>query len=331
MTHLKRVLLVAAVFLSLLIATITYLILIPTFTEKTIVNIRPGASAHGIADKLSEANIIHSKTMFLLVTKLRSADRNLKPGSYIFGGRANLWQTVSSLRDGKSEAIVITFPEGMSMYKTLQKIDRSGLMPYDSLYASATNPALIKRLTGFDLPSLEGFLYPETYRFSIDMSADSILALQTAEFFKRVHAAGIVPVNIHGFYNKLILASIVEKESGPTGEREIIAGVFMNRITRGMRLQSCPTVDYILEPKGIKREVLSYNETQIPSPYNTYMSAGLPPTPIANPSLESIKAVLNPEYSSYLYFFADRKGKNIFSRSYEEHLRKQRQYLKHIN
>ncbi len=328
MTRIKLVLLVAAAFLCLVAATITYLVLIPTFTEETIVNIRPGENARGIAGKLSEANIIHSETMFLLITKLRSADRNLKPGSYIFGGRANLWQTVSRLRDGKSEAIVITFPEGMSLYKTLKKIDRSGLMPYDSLYASATDPVLIKRLTGFDLPSLEGFLYPETYSFSIDMCADSILALQTAQFFKRVRAEGIDPANIPDFYNKLILASIVEKESGPAGEREVIAGVFMNRLARGMRLQSCPTVDYILEPKGIKREVLSYRETQISSPYNTYMNAGLPPTPIANPSVASIKAVLNPEQSSYLYFFADRKGKNIFSKSYEEHLQKQKRYIK---
>jgi UPF0755 protein len=328
MTHWKLALLGAAALLCLCAATLMYLVLIPSFTEETIVNIRPGENARGIAVKLSEANIIRSKTMFILISKLRSADRNLKPGSYIFGGTANLWQTVSRLRDGKSEAIIITFPEGLSLYKTLKKIDRSGLMPYDSLYASATNPALIKRLTGFDLPSLEGFLYPETYSFSIAMCADSILALQTAEFFKRVHAAGIDPAVIPDFYSKLILASIVEKESGPDSEREIIAGVFMNRMARGMRLQSCPTVDYILERKGIKREVLSYKETQINSPYNTYMNAGLPPTPIANPSVESIKAVLNPQRSSYLYFFADRKGKNIFSHSYEEHLQKQKRYIK---
>ena len=266
--------------------------------------------------------------MFIVLAKLRSADRDLKIGSYIFGGRTNLWQSVTRLQTGKSSAIRITFPEGMSLYRNLKKIDRSGLMPYDSLLAAATNPLLVKRLTGFDAPSLEGFLYPETYSFSIDLCADSILAIQTAELFKHLKKEGINPAEIPDFYHKLILSSIVEKEAGPNSERELIAGVFMNRLARGMPLQSCPTVDYVLERQGIKREVLSYKETQISSPYNTYIQLGLPPTPIANPSIASIKAVLNPTHSSYLYFFSDRRGKNVFSRSYDEHLQKQRQRVK---
>ncbi len=306
-----------------LILLLLLAIFLPIASDEKIVNIRPGDNARVIAAKLDDSGIIKSETMFVALTKLRRADRNLQIGSYIFGGRANLWQTVSRLLEGKSEAITITFPEGLSLYKTLKKIDRSSLMPFDSLSYAATDSSLIRRLTGFKVPSLEGFLYPETYRFSIALSADSILATQTEEFFKRLQQEGIDPNTIPDFYEKLILASIVEKEAGPASEREIIAGVFINRLNRGMRLQSCPTVDYILEPKGIKREVLSYAETQIPSPYNTYMNAGLPPTPIANPSVASIKAVLNPARHNYLYFFADRQGRNIFSGSYAEHLRKQ--------
>jgi len=324
MTNIKLVIISFIALSALILCTILYLVFIPHFADERIVNIRPGDNARIIGSKLVKADIIKSKTMFVLLSKVRRADKNLKPGSYIFGGRTYLWQTVSRLRSGKSESIIITFPEGYSLFKTLRKIDHSGLMPFDSLMASARNPVLVKRLTGFDLPSLEGFLYPETYNFSIDLSADSILAIQTTEFFKRLAAEGINPNEIDNFYSKLILASIVEKEAGPDSEREVIAGVFMNRLARGMMLQSCPTVDYILEPKGIRRSVLSYNETQIRSPYNTYLNIGLPPTPIANPSIASIKAVLNPKPSSYLYFFADRKGKNIFSRSYDEHLAKQR-------
>lgn len=324
----KILLLSAVALMCLVLSTLAYLVLIPSFNDEQIVNVRSGDNARVIANKLYEAHIIHSRTMFLLVSKLRSADRNLKPGSYIFGGKANLWQTVSRLQDGKSETINITFPEGLSLYKTCMRVDRSGLMPFDSLMSAAKDPILIKRLTGMDIPSLEGFLYPETYSFSITLSADSILATQTTEFFKRLKAAGIEPSAIPDFYSKLILASIVEKEAGPSGERELIAGVFLNRLNRGMRLQSCPTVDYIMEPKGIKKDVLSYRDTQIPSPYNTYMNQGLPPTPIANPRIESIQAVLHPKQSSYLYFFADRKGKNIFSNNYEEHLQKQQRYLK---
>lgn len=296
----------------------------PTSSEQRIVNVLPGDNAGEIATKLYDSGIIKSKNMFLVISKIRRADRNLQVGSYIFGGRTSLWQTVGRLLEGKSETITITFPEGLSLYKTLKKIDRSSLMPYDSLQNAATDSSLIRRLTGFKVPSLEGFLYPETYRFSISLSADSILAIPTREFFKRLQQAKINPYAIPDFYQKLILASIVEKEAGSESEREIIAGVFINRLSIGMRLQSCPTVDYILEPLGIKREVLSYYETQLPSPYNTYQHAGLPPTPICNPSLASIQAVLHPAKHDYLYFFADRKGRNIFSRSYAEHLQKQR-------
>lgn len=320
----KTILIIASALILLFGFTLAFLLFIPQFSEEKIVHIRPGDNASQIAAKLQEAGIIRSKTMFIALAKLQRADRHLITGSYIFGGQANLWQTVKRLREGKSEAITITFPEGLSLYKTCQKIDRSGLMPFDSLLAAANNPALVKRLTGLELKSLEGFLYPETYRFSIALSADSILAIQTAEFFRRMQEAGIDTKSIPNFYQKLILASIVEKEAGPASERPLIAGVFMNRMARGMKLQSCPTVDYILEPKGIRRSVLTYKDTQIDSPYNTYRYLGLPPTPIANPSVESILAVLNPKPSSYLYFFSDRKGKNVFSASYSEHLAKQK-------
>ncbi|HNQ40310.1 MAG TPA: endolytic transglycosylase MltG, partial [Candidatus Cloacimonas sp.] len=258
---------------------------------------------------------------------IRKADRNLKPGSYIFGGNTYLWQTVSRLHKGQNESITITFPEGLSLYKTLKKIDASGLATYDELYSSATNPFLIKKLTGFEVSSLEGFLYPETYRFPIEISPDSILAIPAGEFFRRLQKEGIDPFAIPDFYAKLILASIVEKEAGNENEKEIIAGLFLNRLRHQMALQSCPTIDYILEPQGIKHSVLTYADTQINSPYNTYLFPGLPPTPICNPSITTIKAVLNAKPNSYLYFFSDRQGKNVFSKTYEEHLAKQRKML----
>ncbi|HNQ44195.1 MAG TPA: endolytic transglycosylase MltG, partial [Candidatus Cloacimonadota bacterium] len=193
-----------------------------------------------------------------------------------------------------------------------------------SLHTAATDTALVRSLTGMKMKSLEGFLYPDTYQFPIDCGADSILGIQTAEFFRKLSRAGINPHAIPDFYQKLILASIVEKEAGNDDERGIIAGVFQNRLKLGMALQSCPTVDYILEQRGIRREVLTTKDTEIPSPYNTYMNPGLPPTPICNPRLESIQAALHPTLHNYLYFFSDRQGNNVFSSSFEEHQRLQR-------
>ncbi|HQB98119.1 MAG TPA: endolytic transglycosylase MltG, partial [Candidatus Cloacimonadota bacterium] len=136
--------------------------------------------------------------------------------------------------------------------------------------------------------------------------------------------AGIDIWQIDDFYRKLILASIVEKEAGNSAERPIIAGVFDRRMRLGMPLQSCPTVDYILEKQGIRRAVLTNAGTRIPSPYKTNRNPGLPPTPISNPQVDSILAALKPAAHNYLYFFADNQGNNVFSASYEEHQRLQR-------
>jgi len=297
-----------------------------SFRESTerIVRVNNGDSARTIGTKLQKAGIINSATAFRTLTKLRKADKDLKPGTYIFGGRTNLWQTVSKLRDGSSQNIRITFPEGLSLHKTLQRIEASRLADYQSLYAAATDTSTVRKLTGLKLASLEGFLYPETYLFPISSSPDSILSIMSQEFFRRLRRQKIVIEDSEAFYRSLILASIVEKEAGRAEEREIIAGVFRNRMRLAMPLQSCPTVDYVLEKRGIRREVLRNADTSIPSPYNTYMNQGLPPTPICNPRIESIVAALNPAKHSYLYFFSNRQGQNVFSKNYEEHQRLQR-------
>lgn len=293
--------------------------------RERVVNVQPGDSAATIGMRLQKAGIVKSAGRFRLLAKLRRADRQLKPGTYIFGGHTNLWDTVSRLQGGLSETIRLTFPEGLSMYRSLKIIAASNLADFDSLSAAATDTSLVRRLTGMPLKSLEGFLYPETYIFPVPCSSDSILAIMTNEFFRKLNNSGINISEIPDFYDKLILASIVEKEAGSATERGIIAGVFARRLRIGMALQSCPTVDYILERKGIRREVLRTADTRIPSPYNTYQNPGLPPTPISNPRVESIQAAIAPQDKGYLYFFADRRGNNVFSGSYEEHQRLQRQ------
>jgi UPF0755 protein len=288
------------------------------------VRIERGDNAATIGKKLAEAGIIKNATNFRLIAKLRDADRNLKPGTYVFTGRNNLWKAITELSEGKTESIRITFPEGWSMDRTLKRIEESGLADYNTLYSAATDTALVRHLTGFPLSSLEGFLYPETYFFPLDVSADSLLAIMTKQFFKVLRQNDIDLREQQDFYKTLILASIVQKEAGNNDESATIAGVFKRRLRLGMALQSCPTVDYILEKRGIRREVLTIKDTQIDNPYNTYVYPGLPPTPIANPHIHAILATLNPIDHGFLYFFADNKGNNIFSATFEEHQNKQR-------
>ncbi|MDI3504445.1 MAG: hypothetical protein PWP64_1381 [Candidatus Cloacimonadota bacterium] len=296
----------------------------PHDSTEHVVRIQQGDSALTIGKRLEEAGIISSAGRFRLLAKLRSKDRQLKPGTYVFGGNTSLWDTVSRLQEGVSEQIRITIPEGLSLHRTILLIEASGLADYDQLYAAATDTALVRRITGLPLPSLEGYLYPETYLFPVPSTPDSILALMGREFFRKMHLNGIEAYAEERFYQKLILASIVEKEAGNDDERATVAGVFDKRLRLGMALQSCSTVDYILERRGIRREVLTTADTEIESPYNTYQNPGLPPTPVSNPSIASIKAALNPEQHDFLYFFSDRKGNNVFSRSYQEHLNQQR-------
>jgi len=175
-----------------------------------------------------------------------------------------------------------------------------------------------------DKQTLEGFLYPETYSFDIDLETEQIFGLMTQEFFKRLTKAGIEIDDERSFYNNLILASIVEQEAVKEEEKPMIAGVFLNRLKKGMKLESCPTVDYTLERKGIVRKKLTFNDLLINTPYNTYQIIGLPPNPICNPSITSLQAVMNPEKTSNLYFFADFLGRNVFSSTYKEHIRKQK-------
>lgn len=304
---------------------LAYQILIPVRSDEIILRVSQGDNARSIAQDLSEAGIIRDSRFFLLVARFRGVDRQLKAGSYNFGGDANLLETVNRLLEGSSIAVNVTIPEGLSLYKTLLKIAHSGITSYDSLYTAATDPGLVRRLTGKDLPSLEGFLYPETYRFELGMTAEDILEIQVAEFYKRMQQAGIAAQADSSFYSKLILASIVEAETIYEDERPTVAGVYLNRLKKNMRLESCPTVDYFLEKQGVHREILLIRDINTPDPYNTYLNAGLPPTPICNPSLSSIQSVYQPEQHNYLFFQADRQGRNVFSVTFAEHRRKMAQ------
>lgn len=328
MKTLKYIILGLVLMLLLTAVLIAGLILAPISSEQMVLKVAPGDNAKVIAGKLFDNGIIRSKSMFVLLAKLRGSDRKLHSGAYSFGGYYNLNQTLTLLEKGNTESIRITFPEGMSLYKTLKRIERSGLASYDSLLLAATDTAFVYRHTGFKAETLEGFLFPETYSFGLDSSVESILGTMAREIGNRLNKAGIDPHQTKDFYRVLTLASIVEKESAHPDERDLIAGVFLNRLRINMRLESCPTVDYILERRGIKREVLTLRDINTPSPYNTYMNGGLPPSPICNPSLEAIQAVLQPQKSSYLYFVSNREGRNDFSSNYQEHLRKKRLYSK---
>lgn len=312
--------------LIIIILAIHYNIFIPIRTGEVIVRIKQGDDTKTIAFKLKDGGIIRSAFWFRVLSRLTESDRQLKSGRYVFGGNFNLLQTIYKIREGRSTLIHLTIPEGFSLHSTIRQMEKSGIGSYDSLMALATNQEVVKRLTGYEWKTLEGCLYPETYAFDIDLEPEQVFSLMTRQFQKVLAEAKIVINDEQQFYKDLILASIVEREAVKPEEKPLIAGVFLNRLKKGMRLESCPTVDYIIERRGEARRQLSYQDLEIDSPFNTYKNDGLPPHPICNPSISSLQAVLYPEATEYLYFFADFQGQNVFSKTYAEHLNKQNSY-----
>lgn len=317
---------ILAMMMIIVILATLYTIFMPLNTGEVIVRIKQGDNTKVIAAKLKQSHVIRSAFWFDVFSRLTGSDRHLQAGRYVFGGNVSIMQTIYKIREGRSTLIHLTIPEGFSLYQTLKQMEKSGFGTYDSLLAIATNPEVVKRLTSFDWKTLEGCLYPETYAFDADVNPEQVFSLMTAQFQKRLDAENIVITDDQQFYRDLILASIVEREAVREEEKPLLAGVFLNRLKKKMRLESCPTVDYIIEQRGEARRPLSYQDLEIDSPFNTYKNDGLPPHPICNPSISSLLAVLYPEATEYLYFFADFQGQNVFSKTYTEHLNKQNNY-----
>jgi UPF0755 protein len=288
-----------------------------------MVEILPGTSGREIARLLYENEIITDKIVFMFLIRWKQVDKTLKAGDYLFSGELTMLDTLAKVLSGEIIVEKVMFPEGISLYRVFRTFAEAGFGDYDKFLQKALDVDFIREVTGFEINSIEGFLYPDTYVIGVNMSEESIIRFIVKNFFDRVNRAGIDMSDQDAFYRMLTLASIVEREAVWDDERPKIAGVFLNRLRIGMRLQACPTVTYHLEPQFIHRNRLTYSMTRAETPYNTYVIPGLPPQPICNPSVRSMLAVINPEPSDYLFFFSDRRGRHIFTRTYREHLNRQ--------
>ena len=232
--------------------------------------------------------------------------------------------TIEKIFSGEIIVEKITIPEGYSMYKTIKTLAEYEIGNYDRLHSLATNRDFIYKITGFPVKKLEGFLYPDTYIFSHNMSEENILTFMVNNFFKKLNEANLDTTDKDQLYKDLILASIIEKEVIYDDEKTTVSSVYHNRLNKGMRLQADPTVTYYLEPQFIHKRRLTYKDTRHKSPHNTYVINGLPPTPICSPAVSSIVAAQNPKQTKFYFFFANRYGRHIFSETYAQHLKKQK-------
>lgn len=288
-----------------------------------VIYIAPGTPVKKIASILEKRGIIKNRYVFLLEAWRKGVLHKLKAGEYELSPHLSLDEVLQILAEGRVITHIVTIPEGANVWEVADLLDRAGLVPRKAFLEKAFDQEFVHSL-GIPGPSVEGFLFPDTYYFVKGTSPEEIIKAMVSHFWKvwrkyedRARQLGV------SVYEAVTLASIVEKEAVLSREKPLIAAVYWNRLKRGMPLQADPTVRYALRRFHGR---LYYKYLRVKSPYNTYRYPGLPPTPIANPGEESLKAVLYPAKVPYLYFVSKGDGSHYFSRTYREHLRAVRKY-----
>jgi UPF0755 protein len=291
----------------------------------------PGTSFGAVTDSLAAHRVISHRRWFKLMARIRGVDRSVHAGVYEFPAGISEWKVLGMLAHGRKASLRFTVPEGL----TIQEVaglaaERLGI-PQDSFLLASRDRKAASALLGMDVPSFEGFLRPETYILPAEVNARDIIRIMAEGFLsswqpswdRRLDSLKMTRLQL------VTLASIVEGEARADDEREIIAGVYRNRLRIGMALQADPTVQYAISLKrGRRKSRLFEKDYQFNSPYNTYLNPGLPPGPVNSPSRRSIEASLYPANVGYLYFVAGPDGRHVFSRTYAEHLRAVRRIRK---
>jgi UPF0755 protein len=302
--------------------------------KRQLVVIEPGSGVSLIANQLESHGLLRNAQAFSLWVRLKGWDRSIKAGVYAIAPNMGARRVATLMFSGQGESERVTVPEGYSLRQIASALEAdkagSGEVFLD-LTAHATEfeadfPWLRELPQG---ASLEGFLFPDTYVIGVGAANErDLVRMMLARFAQVVMPAYDARPSGHSLSlaQTVTLASIVEKEARHAEERPTIAGVFFNRLATRMPFGSDPTVEYVLQKhQGAKG--LSFKDVAVDSPYNTYKYPGLPPGPIANPGLASIKAVLAPSKTSYLYFVARGDGTHAFTKTYAEHLAAQRAIL----
>ncbi len=291
-------------------------------TEKIIIQVKPGMAARDIGELLYKQGVIKNVFAFQILSKVQGLQNSLQAGEYVINPNMTLQQIVAMLAKGETTYQLITIPEGYTVEQiaTLLQEKKIGSAAVFKQIAQHILPyAYMKNQNSNVVYQMEGYLFPNTYQIRKGATEEQILSMMTTQFDKQFNDAMRTRTAELGLsmQEAVILASLVEKEAQLPEDRPIIAGVFLNRLKLDMPLQSCATIQYIL---GYPKAELTVRDTEIPSPYNTYLHPGLPPGPIANPGMAALQAVLYPKKTEYLYFVADKEGAHHFSKTYGEHL-----------
>ena len=313
------------IILSFAVGIIIFFVLLITYSTSSIdnknttviVDIPNGSSFLKLTEILNKAGIIKNRIFFYSLVTTRQAFRSIRAGEYEFSTSMTPVAIIDKLLRGEIKTYRVTIPEDFSVKEIADRLMDYKLIDEEAFFELAVDEEFLKS-EGIEADSIEGYLFPETYSFTRSMSTRQIMRIMVKEFWKKVTPEMLDRAKKLGFsvQEYITLASIIGKESGYNAEKPLISAVFHNRLKRKMPLQSDPTAVYDLEnfSGAVRRSHLKRN-----SPYNTYLIRGLPPGPIANPGLESMKAALYPANVNYLYFVAKHDGSHFFSSSLDMH------------
>lgn len=284
-----------------------------TLIKKTIV-IERGLTLKAIARKLEEEKIIKNRFAFIVLAKIFGSGNKLKAGEYELDNKMGMIEVIKRLEKGRVIVYKTLIPPGYTLNDIANLLEKMYLANKERFLNLCYDPSFIKRVLSTNPPSLEGYLFPDTYFLHKGMDEEGIINLMVARFNEVVYKQ----TNIYGkrLHDVITLASLIEKEAKIKEEYPIISAVFHNRLKKNMPLESCASVLYALKEE---KEWLSIEDTKIPSPYNTYLYVGLPPGPICSPSILAIKAALAPSNVDYLYFVSKGDGSHIFSKASSSH------------
>lgn len=297
----------------------------PAGLEGTLFTVERGEPAISVAIRLESENLVKSATAFRILMKITRQEGLLKAGTYRIEPGMDASAVLDTLVKGKQQLVRLTIPEGAGLVDVAGAAAEAGIASVDDVIRAASDAVLLGSL-GVPADSAMGYLFPDTYLLPADAGGEAVVSIMIDTFFDKLHAAipesaGMVKGDLH---NRIILASIIEREYRVPEEAPRMAGVFQNRLDIGMALQSCATVVFVLTEKlGKPHPVRLFDrDLKIDDPFNTYMYAGLPPEPICNPGITALSASFRPEKSDYLYFrlIDEIAGKHHFSRTLDEHI-----------
>ncbi|MEW6308628.1 MAG: endolytic transglycosylase MltG [Bacillota bacterium] len=289
--------------------------------EAVVLSVPSGASTRAVANLLAEANVIRSPLALRAWIRLRGLDGQLRAGEYRFDPAHDAFAVLDRLIRGKVVEYPFTIPEGLTVAQIAVLLEQKGFAAAQKFREAARqtyNYSFLPANKDLREP-LEGYLYPDTYRYVKGMTERQLVDMmlrRMAEALRPLEA----PAAAQGFtlHQLVTLASIVEKETAVADELPLVASVFRNRLRIDMKLDSCATLNYLLDKP---RPVITMQDLEIVSPYNTYKHNGLPPGPIGSPGLAALKAALEPAETKYFYFVSRNDGTHAFSVTFEEHNR----------